>query len=238
MRPFEEEFQLLKNTLREMGGLVAQSVHRSVFALIDQNEDFAHQVLRDESRVDQMEIQIDDIATSLIVREQPMARDMRLVVVAIKINTDLERMGDLAVGVVEAVARGDRCASPDLQADRFEVGFTEIANLVESMVLASLDAFVKRDAAHACEPNVRNPRDDAVDKLQQQRHYPPDARSAGDAERSFRSIERALDHLLIARCLERIADHATNIAEDPVMSSCKLRASRRPPPGFQSAKLL
>ena len=84
-----------------MGALVARSIHRSVFSLIEKNQDYAHQVIRDEARIDQMEIQIDDLAASLIVREQPVARDMRFVVVAIKINTDLERMGDLAVNVVE-----------------------------------------------------------------------------------------------------------------------------------------
>src|SRR5579862_6533419 len=88
-----------------MGGLVAQSVHRSVLALVEKNEDYAHQVLRDEGRVDQMEIQNDDLVTSLIAREAPVARDMRFVVVAIKINTDLERIGDLAVGIVENALR-------------------------------------------------------------------------------------------------------------------------------------
>ena len=101
MRPFEEDLKLLNDALLEMGTAVAQSIHKSVFALLDKNEDFAHQVLRDESRIDQMEIHIDDLATSLIVREQPVARDMRFIVVAIKISTDLERMGDLAVGIVE-----------------------------------------------------------------------------------------------------------------------------------------
>ncbi len=76
-------------------------------SLVEKNEDYAHQVMRDESRIDQMEIQIDDMAASLIVREQPVARDMRFVVVAIKINTDLERMGDLAVDMVGALAVPD-----------------------------------------------------------------------------------------------------------------------------------
>src|SRR5580658_3526412 len=127
MRPFEEDFKMLGDTLQEMGALVANSVHKSVFSLIDKNEDYAHQVLRDEARVDQMEIQIDDLATSLIVREQPVARDMRFVVVAIKINTDLERMGDLAVNVVERALSLMR-QSPLPEA----VDFSEIANLVES----------------------------------------------------------------------------------------------------------
>src|SRR5690242_8709745 len=101
MRPFEEEFKVLNDMLQEMGGIVAQSIHRSVLSLVEKNEDYAHQVLRDESRIDQLEIQIDDLVAGIIAREAPVARDMRFVVVAIKINTDLERMGDMAVGIVE-----------------------------------------------------------------------------------------------------------------------------------------
>ena len=142
MRPFEEELQSLNDTLQEMGALVAHSIQRSVLSLVEKNEDYAHQVIRDESRVDQMEIQIDEMVTSLIVREQPVARDMRLVVSAIKISTDLERMGDLAVHIAErALSLMTQPPLPEA------VNFGEIANLVESMVLGSLESFVKRDRA-------------------------------------------------------------------------------------------
>ena len=137
MRPFEEDLKLLNDMLQEMGALVAHSIQRSVLSLVEKNEDYAHQVIRDESRIDQMEIQIDDMATSLIVREQPVARDMRLVVSAIKITTDLERMGDLAVHIAERVALPDDAAA----ACREVVNFEEISSLVESMVLGSLDSF-------------------------------------------------------------------------------------------------
>lgn len=204
MRPFEEEFQLLNNTLLEMGSLVAQSVHRSVFSLIERNEDYAHQVIRDESRIDQMEIQIDDSAASLIVRDQPVARDMRFVVVAIKINTDLERMGDLAMGIVERSLGLMR--QPPLPE---QVNFADLANVVESMVLGSLDAFVKRDAqvAHRILSS-----DDSVDKL---RHAIQNQLMAM-MERDCSTVPQAVDYLIIARSLERIADHATNIAEDVI----------------------
>lgn len=204
MRPFEEELKLLNDTLQEMGALVAHSVHRSVFALIDKNEEFAHQVLRDESRIDQMEIQIDDLAASLIVREQPVARDMRFVVVAIKINTDLERMGDLAVNVVErSLSLMREPPLPD------SVHFGDIANLVESMVLAALDAFVKRDSHIAREVLAQ---DDAVDQLRKEIHD----QVVDLMHKDPSTIARAIDHLIIARSLERIADHATNIAEDVI----------------------
>lgn len=204
MRPFEGELNGLNGALQEMGALVAQSIHRSVLSLVDKNEDFAHQVLRDEARIDQLEIQIDDLVAGLIAREAPVARDMRFVVVGLKINTDLERMGDLAVGIVERSLSLMR--QPELP---MEVPLTEIANLVESMVLTALDAFVKRDAQMARTVLLS---DDGVDKLRN-----TISRQMVDAMKQHPDyIERALDYLLVARRLERIADHATNIAEDVI----------------------
>jgi len=204
LRPFEEEFQSLSDTLQEMGALVAHSVQRSVLSLVEKNEDYAHQVIRDESRVDQMEIQIDEKVTSLIVREQPVARDMRLVVSAIKISTDLERMGDLAVHIAERSL--SLMTQPPLPET---VNFGEIANLVESMVLGSLDGFVKRDAQIA---RGILEMDDAVDKARKAiQHQLTDL-----MQRDTTTIHRALDYLIIARSLERIADHATNVAEDVI----------------------
>lgn len=204
MRPLEEEFKLLEDTLYEMGSLVARSVHRSVFSFIEKNEDLAHQVIRDEARIDQMEILIDDLATSLIVREQPVARDMRLVVSAIKINTDLERMGDLAVNIVEcALGLMRQPALPEL------IDLAQMGNLVESMVLGSLDAFMKRDAVLA---RSILKADDAVDEL---RHHIKQ-QLADLMQRDSSTVPRALDYLIMVRSLERIADHATNVAEDVV----------------------
>ncbi len=187
-----------------MGGLVAQSIHRSVLSLVEKNEDYAHQVLRDEARIDQLEIQIDDMVASLIAREAPVARDMRFVVVALKINTDLERMGDMAVGVVErslALMRQPELPTGDL--------IVEIGNLVESMVLTSLDAFVQRDEKMARGVIAS---DDGVDTLRNRI-----TRQMMDLMKTDPgAIEGAVDYILIARRLERIADHATNIAEDVI----------------------
>ncbi len=187
-----------------MGALVAQSIHRSVLSLVEKNEDYAHQVLRDESRIDQLEIQIDDLATSIIVREAPVASDMRFVVVAIKINTDLERMGDMAVGIVERSLSLMR--APRIQT---HINFGEIANMVEQMVLTSLDSFVKRDAELARSVITS---DDAVDKLRNG----VTREMIEVMKKDPASVEAAVDYLLIARRLERIADHATNIAEDVI----------------------
>jgi phosphate transport system protein len=187
-----------------MGALVAESVHRSVLSLEEKNEDYAHQVLRDESRIDQMEIQIDDMATSLIVRDQPVASDMRFVVTAIKIDTDLERMGDLAVNIVErslSLMRQQDIPGP--------VSFRELAGLVESMVLGCLEAFVQRDAEKA--RSILHS-DDVVDKLRNDLNRQMVALMQSDPS----YIQRAMDHIFIARSLERIADHATNVAEDVI----------------------
>jgi phosphate transport system protein len=223
MRPFEQEFQTLNEALQEMGALVAQSVHRSVLSLVEKNEDYAHQVLRDEARIDQMEIQIDDLVASIIAREAPVARDMRFVVVAIKINTDLERMGDLAVSIVERSLASLR--QPELQ---IEVNFTEMANLVESMVLTSLDAFVKRDAVLARGILTS---DDGVDKLRN--HI--NCQMIDLMKKDPATVERALDYILIARRLERIADHATNIAEDIIFMVKGIDVRHRDPNGLALA---
>lgn len=204
MRPFEEDFKLLNDTLLEMGALVAHSIQRSVLSLVEKNEDYAHQVIRDESRVDQMEIKVDDMVTSLIVREQPVARDMRLVVSAIKITTDLERMGDLAVHIAERAL--SLMAQPPLPDS---IDFGDLANLVESMVLGSLDSFVKRDAQNA---RAILAADDAVDKSRNRIQH----QLVELMQRDTETISRALDYLIVARKLERIGDHATNIAEDVI----------------------
>lgn len=204
MRPFEEQLKNLNETLQEMGSLVAQSIHRSVLSLVEKNEDYAHQVVRDESRINQLEMQIDDLATTLIATESPVASDMRFVVGAIKINTDLERMGDMAVGIVErslAVLR-----QPDLPVN---ISFTEIGNLVETMVLTCLDAFVHRDIQLA---RTVLESDDTIDNMRN--HLTRQMIELMKSDPA--TVERALDYILIARRLERIADHATNVAEDVI----------------------
>ena len=201
MRRFEEEFAFLNDTLLEMGAMVAQSIHRGVLSLVEKSEDYAYRVMRDEARIDECDIRVDAMAASLIALEQPVAGDMRLVVAAIKISTDLERMGDLAVNIATralSLMRYPGLSTP--------VDITGIANLVESMVLRSLDAFVRRDAPLAHKVLAS---DGAVDSTRNDIQH----QVVEIMQRDSASIERALDHLIIARSLERIADHAKNIAE-------------------------
>jgi phosphate transport system protein len=206
IRPFDYELDELRNMLLEMGGLVASSVHRSILVLTERSEDIAHQVLRDEARVDQMEIQIDDLATKLIATQQPVARDMRFIVSAIKINTELERMGDLSVNITErslAVMNLPALDGP-VYAD-----INELATLVEHMVLAVLDSFVKQDYDGARELLAS---DDKVDELRAK----IGKELVLQMQQNTEFIPRLLNLMFNSRSLERIADHATNIAEEVI----------------------
>jgi phosphate transport system protein len=204
LRRFEEEFATLNSALLDMGGMVARSVHRGVLALVERNAEFAYEVMRDETEIDQIDLRVSSLAATLIAREQPVAGDMRLVVSAIKISTDLERMGDLAVNV--AARALSLMSQPEL---KIPIVLTELAGLVQSMVLRSLDAFVRRDAFLADQVLAS---DNGVDEMRAAIQHQTIEMMRNDPD----SIERALDHLIAARSLERIGDHARNIAEDVI----------------------
>lgn len=202
MLHFQFELQELHRRIRDMGALVAASIHKSVLCLTQHNEDLGQQVLRDESMVNQMEIQIDEITTTLLTLNQPVARDMRLLVVALKISTDLERMGDLAVNIVARaltlIRQPDTGVSIDIEG---------MAGQVENMVLTCLDAYVKEDAELA---RTVLTSDDDVDKARNDIYEALTLAMEDDPA----VVRRALAVMFIARNLERIADHATNVAED------------------------
>jgi len=202
LRHFQEELEDLQRNLLEMAGLVELAVHESVQALTQRDQERAQRVLVNEARINQKEIHIDEMATRLLALHQPMARDLRFLTVAIKINNDLERMGDLAVNIVE------RALSLIAQLPvKPLIDMPRLAHLSEAMVHNSLDAFVKRDSELARAVLVS---DDAVDDLR-------DAicrELVTFMENDPATIARSLDLILVARSLERIADHATNIAED------------------------
>ncbi len=202
MRHFEERLDELRSRLLEMSGLVEFAIYRSVHAVVDKDEDLARQVLENEAQVNQLEIEIDDMAVRLLALEQPVAIDLRLITAAIKINNDLERMGDLAVSIAERAL--SLMHEPVVNA---QIDIPYMARLVESMVRKSLDSFVKRDSELA--RNVLFS-DDAVDSLRNGIYK----EMVRFMEENPRSIPPALNLIFVARSLERIADHATNIAED------------------------
>ena len=202
MLHFREELEELQSKLLEMGGLVEAAIHNSVLALVDRDEDKAKEVMWNEALVNQKEIEIDELATRMLALFQPMARDLRFITAVIKINNDLERMGDLAVNITERAMTLMRepAVKPLIDIPR-------IADLAESMVHRALDAFAKHDADMARDVLLS---DDAVDRLRDAVY--DELLSFMQEERS--TINRAVSLMFIAQNLERIADHSTNIAED------------------------
>ncbi len=185
-----------------MSGLVESAIYRSVHSLVERDESLAELVFTTEARINQMEIEIDEMAVRLLALEQPVATDLRLITSAIKINNDLERMGDLACNVAERAV----CLMREPKVNAL-IDIPYMANLVESMVRKCLDAFVKKDADLARSVLVS---DDAVDDLRTGIYKELIRYMEENPER----IHQGLDLIFVARNLERIGDHATNIAED------------------------
>lgn len=202
MRHFEQELDLLKAKLLEMSALVESAVYRSVQGVVEKNEELAQQVLKNEARINQLEIEVDNLAISLLALQQPMAQDLRLVTAAIKINNDLERMGDLSVSIAQSALALMR--EPVI---RPLIDIPHIAGLAQSMVRKALDAFVNRDAELARSVLAS---DDAVDNMRTASYH----ELISFMEKNPEHIPQALYLLSVVRNLERIADHSTNIAED------------------------
>ena len=202
MRHFERELEQLKGKLLEMSALVESGVYRSVQGVVEKNEELAQQVLKNEARINQLEIEIDDMAISLLALQAPLAADLRLVTAAIKINNDLERMGDLSASIAQSALALMR--DPVI---RPLIDIPHIAGLAQSMVRKALDAFVNRDAEMARSVLAS---DDAVDNMRTASYH----ELISFMEKNPQQISQALYLLSVVRNLERIADHATNIAED------------------------
>jgi phosphate transport system protein len=202
VRHFEQELEHLKAKLLEMSALVESAVYRSVQGVVEKNEELAQSVLRNEGRINQLEMEIDDLAISLLALQAPLAADLRLVTAAIKINNDLERMGDLSVSIAQSAM-----ALMKEPVIRPLIDIPHIAGLAQSMVRKALDAFVNRDADLARSVLAS---DDAVDNMRTASYH----ELISFMESNPQQIPQALYLLSVVRNLERIADHSTNIAED------------------------
>ena len=203
-RHFEVELQALKNRLLKMGALVEERVHVAMQALMERRMEAAEAVVAGDAEVNDLQIEIDDRCLKLLALQNPMASDLRLITAAMKINADLERIGDQAVNIAENAVKV--AGSPPL---RPLMDLPRMAELAEAMTRDSLDAFVRRDAALARDILAR---DDEVDQLKDQIFRVLLTHMMADPG----TIERALGLILVSRNLERIADHATNIAEDVI----------------------
>jgi phosphate transport system protein len=204
VRHFEEELQQLQNRLLAMGGLAEDRVRAAVEGLVSRDTSVVDAVLTGDAAINQLHIEIDDRCFTLLALHQPMAVDLRAIVAAVKINSDLERVGDLAVNIAEAAVR--YLKHPPVKE---LIDIPRMARIAQAMLRDALDAFVRRDLALA--HTVLN-QDDELDGLKSQVFRELLTYMLQDPH----TIEPALDLILVSRHLERIGDHATNVAEDVI----------------------
>ncbi len=203
-RHFQDDLDALKQRVLAMGGLAEERVREAVRGLMDRDSAALDAVLSGDQPINDLHIELDDRCFKLLALHQPMAADLRVIVAAVKINTDLERVGDLAVNIGEAGKRYLRHAPVKPLIDIPRMG-----ELAQSMLRDSLDAFVRRDIALA---EAVLAQDDTLDALKTQIFRELLTYMLQDPA----TIEPALDLILISRHLERIGDHATNVAEDVI----------------------
>jgi phosphate transport system protein len=200
-RHFHEELDALKQTLLAMGGLVEDQIRRVMTALLERDNDLAQEVIDRDRQVNAYDVEVDEKCVELLALHQPAAGDLRFITTAMKIVTDLERIGDQAVNIGQRTLELN--AEPQLKP---YIDLPRMAERAQRMVKESLDAFVARDtelARRVCAA------DEEVDALKEQIFRELLTFMMGDA----RTIPRAIRLILISRFLERVADHATNIAE-------------------------
>jgi phosphate transport system protein len=202
VRHFTIELEELNGKLLEMARMVEASIDGAIHSLLDGKCELAEQVIRNEVRINQMEMELDALTTRLIALRQPVARDLRHLTATLKITTDLERIGDLAMGI----AKHSRSLTHNFNS-AFLLDISGMASLAQSMLRNVMEAFVNGncDMAHSvmlADGEIDARRDEMYGKLI----------SRMQAEANL--IPTAIDLILVARNLERIGDHTTNIAED------------------------
>jgi phosphate transport system protein len=200
-RHFHEELEALKQTLLAMGGLVEDQIRRVMVALLERDSDVAQEVIDRDRQVNAYDVEVDEKCVELLALHQPTAGDLRFITTAMKIVTDLERIGDQAVNIAQRALELNR--EPQLKP---YIDLPRMAERSQRMVKESLDAFVARDTALARQVCAE---DADVDALKEQIFRELLTFMMEDA----RTIPRAIRLILISRFLERVADHATNIAE-------------------------
>jgi phosphate transport system protein len=214
---FREELEALQGRLLEMGGLAEERVRAAVQGLVTRDPSLFEKVLLGDEPINQLHIEIDNRCFRLLALHQPMATDLRAIVAAVKINTDLERVGDLAVNIAEAGTR--YISHPPVKK---LIDIPQMGDIAQSMLRDALDAFVKRDTRLAHQ--VLN-EDDRLDSLKTQVFRDLLTFMLKDQG----TVEPSLDLILVSRHLERIGDHATNIAEDVIFMVSALDVRHHPP---------
>ncbi len=200
-RHFEEEFDRIKSKILMMGSLVEEQIRNALTALVERDEALAQRVIENDHKVNTFDVEIDEMALDALVRYQPVARDLRFVTTAMKISTELERMSDLAENICERAIELNE--EPQLKP---YIDIPHMAERARIMVKESLDAFVKMDSALARKV-IQD--DDFVDNLTEQLFR----ELLSFMMENPKTISRAIRLSFIAKYIERLADHATNVAE-------------------------
>jgi phosphate transport system protein len=203
-RHFQDELDQMKTRLLAMGGLAEDRLRLAVRGLVDRDLTVIERVMAGDAAINHLHIEIDDRCFKLLALHQPMAVDLRAIVAAVKINTDLERVGDLAVNIAEASIR--YLQHPPVKE---LIDIPRMAEIAQGMLREALDAFVRRDLAMA---QTVLDRDDELDMLKTLVFRELLDHMLQDQS----TIEPSLDLILVSRHLERIGDHATNVAEDVI----------------------
>ena len=203
-RPFDEELKGLRAKILEMAAHAEESIAYAVRCLKERDEELVGEVMRREEAINRLEIELDEMCLRLLALRQPMAADLRLITSAMKISSDLERIGDQAVNIIERTI--ELLRHPQLKP---LIDIPRMADLAQDMVRDAIKAFIEGDDALALEVCRR---DDRVDELNQQVFRELLTYMMQDPA----TITRAVDLILVGRHLERIADHATNIGEDVI----------------------
>jgi len=217
-RQYERELQELKEKILLLGGTVELMIASSMKSLLTRDSDLSKSVIASDPKVDAMELEIDHLCVSLLALRQPAASDLRFITTALKIVTDLERIGDLTVNIAERAMELNE--EPPLKP---YIDIPRMASKAAGMVHQALDAFVNRDPAQAREVLGE---DDAVDRLNVQLFRELLTYMIEEPK----NVARALRITFIAKYLERIADHATNIAQ-MVIFLCEGHDVRHSPAG-------
>jgi phosphate transport system protein len=203
-RHLQREIENLKKKILSLGAKVEVAVHEAIRSILERNEDLARKIIEDDIQVDQTEVEVEEECLKILALHQPVAIDLRFIVAVLKINNDLERIGDLAVNIAE---RSSFLASQPVVSLSFD--FAEMSEKTEAMLNMSLDALVNLspDLAHKVCAG-----DDVIDAMDREVYL-----RIQDAIQKHPEQMNSLIHLLsVSRHLERIADHATNIAEDVI----------------------
>lgn len=198
---FDKELEYLQNLMVKMSGLVEESIENSILALKKQDLDLAKQVYESDDTIDDLESKIEKVCINLIARQQPLAKDLRTISTALKIITDLERIADHAADISELTIR-----MADMKYIKPLIDIPLMAELAKKMVIKSIDAYIKQDvvlAKEVCDG------DDAVDDLFSKIVL----ELINIMKNNPETVEQATDFMFIVKYLERIGDHATNIAE-------------------------